>query len=463
MQSLEKWLVTIENWIWGAPLLILLTVVGLYLTWVLRGIQFRYLAYSLRIAFTRQDNKAQGDISQFQALMTALAGMIGIGSITGVATAIAMGGLGSIFWMWIASLIGMATKFAEAILAVKYRTLDSKGEMCGGPMYYLEKGIKSKWLAALFALFSAVTALVTGNMVQANSIAGAMKDWLHVDPAYIGIGLAILTGTALFGGIKSIGKISSWIVPSMAAFYVLGGLLVIVLNINALPHAFGEIFRQAFSGKAAFGGFAGSTILMAVQFGVSRSVFSTEAGLGSSPIAAAAAKTDVPGRQALISMSGVFITSIVVCTITGLAIAVSGMFGQIGSDGHVLNGSALAVQAFESAFHGGALVVAISTILFGFTTVLGWAYYGEKCMEYLFGMKIIRFYRILFTLVLIPGDVMSLQTVWSFANIMNGLMAFPNLIGLFGLSAIVAAETKSFEELLKFEQSRAEKLPRPVR
>jgi AGCS family alanine or glycine:cation symporter len=296
-------------------------------------------------------------------------------------------------------------------------------------------------------------------MVQANSIAGAMEDWLSVDPLYVGIALAVLTGIALFGGIKSIGKVSSWLVPAMAGFYVLGGLAVILMNCGSLMGVFGEIFRQAFQGKAAVGGFAGSTIMMAVQYGVSRSVFSTEAGLGSSPIAAAAAKTDVPGRQALISMSGVFITSIVVCTITGLCIGVSGLLGQTGAGGEPLNGSALAVHAFQSAFPGGAWVVAISVILFGYTTVLGWAYYGEKCMEYLFGGNVVRLYRILFTLVLIPGAVMSLQTVWSFANIMNGLMAFPNLIGLFGLSSIVIAEARSFEELLKFERKRAEKAP----
>jgi AGCS family alanine or glycine:cation symporter len=452
MASLEAWLVRIENWVWGAPLLVLLTAVGLYLTIALRGIQFRYLIYSLKIAFTRQDDTAEGDISQFQALMTALAGMIGIGSITGVATAVAMGGLGAIFWMWVAALIGMATKYAEAILAVKYRTLDEKGEMCGGPMYYLERGLKSKWLAVTFAFVGAITALGTGNMVQANSIAGAMEGLLSIDPLFVGIGLALCTGIALFGGIKSIGKVSSWLVPAMALFYLTGGLIVLALRIEALPHALYEIFRQAFTPQAAVGGFAGSTVMMAVQYGVSRSVFCSEAGLGSAPIAAAAAKTDVPGRQALISMSGVFITSMIVCSITGLAIAVSGLIGTAGPDGQTLNGSALALNAFQQTFPGGGLILTISVILFGYSTILGWAYYGEKCMEYLFGIKVVRWYRILFTVVLIPGAVMSLQTVWSFANIMNGLMAFPNLIGLFGLSAIVISETKSFEKLLRLER-----------
>ncbi len=451
MKNLEFWLSQLENWVWGAPLLILLTVVGLFLTIALRGVQFRYLLYSLKLAFTRQDDKAEGDISQFQALMTALAGMIGIGSITGVATAIAIGGLGSLFWMWVASLIGMATKYAEAILAVKYRTLDEKGEMCGGPMYYLEKGLKSKKLAIFFAVVGAITAIGTGNMIQANSISSGVREIFDLNPLWVGSILALLTGFALFGGIKSIGKLSSWLVPFMAIFYILGGLLVICLRIEYLPHAFKEIFRHAFSGQAAFGGFAGSTLMAAIQCGVSRTVFSTEAGLGSAPIAAAAAKTDVPARQALISMSGVFITSMIVCTITGIVIAVSGLFGTLGSDGLPLTGSSLAYRAFENGLPYGGLIVTISLILFGYSTILGWAYYGEKCMEYLFGIRIVAWYRALFVLFLIPGAMLSLQTVWSFANIMNGLMAFPNLIALFGLAPIVVAETQNFTRLFKRE------------
>lgn len=459
MNGLELWLSQIERWVWGPPLLIVLTLVGLYYTIALRGIQFRSLLYSLRLAFTRQDEKAAGDISQFQALMTALAGMIGIGSITGVATAVAMGGLGSIFWMWAASLLGMATKYAEAILAIKYRTIDEKGEFCGGPMYYLERGLKSKWLAVMFAVVGAITALGTGNMIQANSIAGAVKEMLHIDPLLIGVILAIVTGISLFGGIKSIGKVSSWLVPAMALFYLVGGCIVLYFRLDALPQAFAEIFRQAFTSQAAIGGFAGSTVMTAIQYGVSRSVFSSEAGLGSAPIAAAAAKTDVPGRQALISMSGVFITSMVVCTITGLVIAVSGLWSSVGADGQQLNGSLLAVYSFEQVFPGGSLIVAISLILFGYSTILGWAYYGEKCMEYLFGIRVITAYRILFAVVLIPGAVLSLQTIWSFANIMNGLMAFPNLVGLFGLSSIVIAETKSFERLVQLEERGIEETP----
>jgi AGCS family alanine or glycine:cation symporter len=458
MELLEFWLERIENWIWGAPLLILLSATGLFLTFALKGIQFRYLFYSLKLAFSRHDDQAQGDISQFQSLMTALAGMIGIGSISGVASAIALGGLGALFWMWVASLIGMATKYAEAILAVKYRTLDAKGEMCGGPMYYLERGLKSKKLAIFFSLVGAITALGTGNMVQANSIAAGVKEIFQFDPLWIGIALAVLTALALFGGIKSIGKVSSWLVPIMGSFYILGGLLVIGFRIEFLPNAFAEIFQQAFSGKAAFGGFAGSTIMMAIQYGVSRTIFSTEAGLGSAPIAAAAAKTDVPGRQALISMSGVFITSMIVCTITGLAIAVSGLLGSVDANGVSISGSAMAYLAFENALPFGGLIVTISLILFGYSTILGWAYYGEKCMEYMFGIRIIRWYRLLFILTLIPGATLGLKTVWSFANIMNGLMAFPNLLALFGLSAVIIKETRDFEKLLQFEKKKLAKV-----
>jgi AGCS family alanine or glycine:cation symporter len=441
-----------ENWVWGAPLLILLLIVGLYLTFILRGVQFRYLFYSIKLAFTRQDDGAQGDISHFQALMTALAATIGIGSIAGVATAVFAGGLGAIFWMWISALLGMATKFGEAILAIKYRIKDEKGEMCGGPMYYLERGLQMKWLAIFFAIFGALAAIGTGNMVQANSVSLALGELLQIDPWVSGIVLAAVTGITLFGGIKSIGKVSSVLVPVMAVFYIVGGLIILLLRIDEIPAALSMIVKSAFTGQAAFGGFLGSTMMMGIQFGISRGVFSSEAGLGTAPIAAAAAKTDVPGRQALVSMSGVFITSFIVCTITGLAIAVTNVLGGSGPDGVPYNGSVLALKAFDTILPGGGVVVTISLILFAYSTIIGWAYYGEKCMEYLGGVKIVPWYRLLFTVALIPGAIMGLQTVWSFANIMNGLMAFPNLIGLFGLSSVIQAETRAFVSLLKKER-----------
>ena len=414
--------------------------------------QFRYLFYSIKLAFTRQDDGAQGDISHFQALMTALAATIGIGSIAGVATAVFAGGLGAIFWMWISALLGMATKFGEAILAIKYRIKDEKGEMCGGPMYYLERGLQMKWLAIFFAIFGALAAIGTGNMVQANSVSLALGELLQIDPWVSGIVLAAVTGITLFGGIKSIGKVSSVLVPVMAVFYIVGGLIILLLRIDEIPAALSMIVKSAFTGQAAFGGFLGSTMMMGIQFGISRGVFSSEAGLGSAPIAAAAAKTDVPGRQALVSMSGVFITSFIVCTITGLAIAVTNVLGGSGPDGVPYNGSVLALKAFDTILPGGGVVVTISLILFAYSTIIGWAYYGEKCMEYLGGVKIVPWYRLLFTVALIPGAIMGLQTVWSFANIMNGLMAFPNLIGLFGLSSVIQAETRAFVSLLKKER-----------
>lgn len=452
---MESLLQRIEGWVWGAPLLILLLIVGLYLTFILRGVQFRYLIYSLKLAFTRHDDGAQGDISHFQALMTALAATIGIGSIAGVATAVFSGGLGAIFWMWVSALLGMATKFGEAILAVKYRIKDEKGEMCGGPMYYLERGLRMKWLAIFFAIFGALAAIGTGNMVQANSVSLALGELLQIDPWVSGIVLAAVTGVTLFGGIKSIGKVSSVLVPVMAVFYIVGGLIILLLRMDEIPTAFGIIIKSAFTGQAALGGFLGSTVMMGIQFGISRGVFSSEAGLGSAPIAAAAAKTDVPGRQALVSMSGVFITSFIVCTITGLAIAVTNMLGSSGPDGVPYNGSVLALKAFDCILPGGGVIVTVSIILFAYSTIIGWAYYGEKCMEYLCGIKVVPLYRLLYTAALIPGAILSLQTVWCFANILNGLMAFPNLIGLFGLSSVIQAETRSFISLLKKERKGA--------
>lgn len=452
MNALENLLQTWENFVWGAPLLVLILVVGGYLTILLRGVQFRYLFYSLKLAFTRQDSNAQGDISHFQALMTALAATIGIGSIAGVATAIYAGGLGALFWMWVSALVGMATKFGEAILSIKYRVMDEKGEMCGGPMYFLERGLKVKWLAIFFALAGAIASLGTGNMVQAHSVSHALTDLFHLNPWITGGILAVVTALTLFGGIKSIGKVSSFLVPVMAVFYIVGGLVILFFRWEAIPAAFAAIIKSAFTGEAALGGFAGSTVMMAIQYGISRGVFSSEAGLGTAPIAAAAAKTDVPGRQALVSMSGVFITSFIVCSITGLAIAVTGVLGGVGPDGVPYNGSVLALHAFDNILPGGGIIVTVSLVLFAYSTIIGWAYYGEKCVEYLWGVKIVPWYRTLFTLMVIPGTVLSLQVVWGFANIMNGLMAFPNLIGLLGLSSVIAVETRSFRELLKQEK-----------
>ncbi len=458
MTAISFWVERLNQIIWGTPLLILLFFVGLYLSFRTKWVQIRYLIYSHKLAFTRHDDAAQGDISHFQALMTALAATIGIGSITGVATALATGGLGALFWMWVAGFMGAATKYSEAILAIKYRIIDERGEMCGGPMYYLEKGVRGhfgKTLAVLFAVMGAITALGTGNMVQSNSVANAARELFHIPPMWVGIVLMLATGLALLGGIKSIGKVAAYLVPAMALFYILGGLIVIAFKIQYVPQAFHLIIRYAFTGQAAKGAFLGATVMSAIQMGISRGVFSSEAGLGSSPIAAAAAKTDTPGRQALVSMSSVFITTGIVCTITGLVIAITGVLEQTGIDGKPLDGSALALSAFDAVIPHGGLIVTIALIPFAYSTILGWAYYGEKCIEYLFGLKATKVYRILFTLLVYPGAILSLDLVWGFANMMNGLMAFPNLIGLFLLGGLVAKETRVFEGILIREKRQA--------
>lgn len=451
-RSLVDWLNVIDEWMWGNFLVILLVGIGLFFTIRFRGMQFRYLAYSLKLAFTRQDGGEQGDISQFQALMTALAATIGIGSIAGVATAIVAGGFGSVFWMWIIALIGMVTKFIEAILAVKYRVVDEKGQMSGGPMYYITNGLGWRWLGALFAVFCALSAFAGGNLIQANAIATAVSAVTSFSPVWVGLMLSIVTGVVLLGGIKSIGKISSYLVPIMALTYVVGGLLIIFLKIDRVPAGLAAIFTTAFTGQAAFGGFFGASVMQAVQMGAARGVSSNEAGLGSAPIAAAAAKTDVPGRQGLISMSGVFLSSLLVCSITALVIAVTGVLGKIGADGKALNGALLVMEAFRSVIPGGDILVTICLILFGYTTIVGWAYYGERCMEFLAGEKVLLGYRAIFCAFAFLGAVMSFELVWPLADIMNGLMAIPNLIGIIGLTGIITIETRAFFNLLDREK-----------
>lgn len=448
-----KILEVIDSWVWSAPLLILLVGTGVYLSIILKGLQFRYLWYSLKLAFTRKDEGSEGDISQFQALMTAMSATIGIGSIAGVATAVAAGGLGAIFWMWVTGLVGMATKYAEAILAIKYRIHDKKGEMCGGPMYYLERGLEWKFLAVFFAVMGAITALTTGNLVQSHSVAAAAYDLFSLNHIWTGLILAFFTGLVLLKGIKCIGWVTEYLVPIMAVLYLVGGIVVVAIKFRYIPEGLGLIFRTAFTGQAAIGGFLGSSVMMAIRMGAVRGVFSNEAGLGSSPIAAAAAKTDRPGRQAMISMSGAFLATFIVCTITGLVIAVTHVLGMETSEGLLLNGSSMIVRAFDLTIPGSGWVVMIALILFGYSTVLGWAYYGEKCTEYLFGEKSIVYYRILVTLFVILGSTATIEVVWSIADICNGLMALPNLIGLLALSPIILAETHSFIQVVKKEKA----------
>lgn len=445
---------TLYSWVWGLPLLILLMGVGIYFTIVLKGLQFRYLPYALKLAFGNQHaGEGKGDITHFQSLMTALAATIGIGNIAGVATAMTVGGKGALFWMWITALIGMSTKYAEAILAVKYRSVDKQGEMSGGPMYFIEQGLGWRWLAVAFAVFGAIAAFGGGNMLQANSVADVMSSMFNVDPLITGIVLAVLTALTLVGGIKSIGAVASLLVPMMALLYIGGGLAIIISRYYLVPDAIISIIQHAFSPQAAFGAFAGSTVATAVQVGVSRGLMTSEAGLGTASIAAAAAKTDLPGRQALVSMTGGFLATVVMCTVTGLVLGVTDVFGTTDANGKVLNGASMTLAAFNSVFPvWGGYIVTLGLILFAFTTIIGWAYYGEKCVEYLWGEKSIPFYRFIFIVLILPGAVLELQVVWKISDIFNGLMAFPNLIALAALSGVVVKETQTFLRVLAAER-----------
>lgn len=444
MEKMDLFLSEARDWVWGAPLLFLLLGTGVYLTFLLRGMQFSYLGYALRqvVADQRQDSK--GDISHFEALMTSLAGAIGTGTIVGVSTAIMVGGLGALFWMWVTALLGMATKYAESLLAVKYRETDSLGQMSGGPMQYIEKGLGWKWLAVIFACLGIVAALSTGNLVQTNSIAEAMNHVWNIDPWLTGVILAIVTAFVILGGVKSIGRVAGILVPVMAFFYIGASVFILISHLDKIPQTFYLIIHHAWNGQAATGGFLGASIMTAIQMGVARSVFSNEAGLGISSVAAAAAKTDSPGRQAMITMTGALISTVIVCTMTGLVLAVTGVIGQSSESGEVLNGASLAIAAFSSHIKGGEYIVTIGLILFAYTTVLAWSYYGEKCCEYLFGERSIKAYRVLFALAVIPGAALKMEIAWYLADISNGLMVIPNLIALVALSSVIKQETKIF-------------------
>ena len=432
----------ISAWVWGVPLITLLVGTGIYLTIRLRGIQFRTLLYSLWLALIKrkEDTDEAGDISHFQALMTALAATVGTGNIAGVATAIAAGGPGALFWMWITGLFGMATKFSEAVLAVKFRKSDKFGTMSGGPMYYITEGLGWKWLGVLFATFAFIAAFGIGNMVQSNSVADAVEKTFGIPFWVTGLVLTIATGLVILGGIKSIGKVTGTLVPVMVLFYIAGALIVIAIEYRKIPEVFALVFEKAFTPTAATGGFLGSTVLLTIRMGVARGVFSNESGLGSSPIAAAAAQTKYPVTQALVSMTQTFIDTIVVCSMTGFVIISSGVWanGKTGAE--------LTTIAFNTGMHSaiGGLIVTIGLVLFAYSTILGWSYYGEKSLEYLFGEKWVMPYRALFTLFVGVGAVVELQLVWTFADIMNGLMAIPNLIALLGLSGILVLETKNY-------------------
>ena len=428
---------TINGFVWGPVMLTLLVGTGVFLTLRCGFIQFVQLPRALKLVFSRRKAEGTGDISPFQALTTALSATIGTGNIAGVATAIFLGGPGAIFWMWVCAVFGMATKYGEAVLAVKYRHVQPDGTMQGGPMRYIADGLGWKWLGVVFAFCGAIAAFGIGSMVQSNSVALALDTTWGIPSVATGVVLALMTGAVIIGGIKRIGKVTEKLVPAMALFYVIGALVIIVLHIGRLPEAFGLIFSHAFAPASAAGGFAGATVSAAMRFGVARGVFSNEAGLGSAPIAHAAARTDNPVRQGLIAMTGVFFDTIVVCTMTALVILMTGAW----TSGET--SSALTHLAFNNGLPGpGGLIVTLGLAVFAYSTMIGWAYYGEECISYLFGLKARTPYRYIFCLVIFVGAFQKVGLVWDFSDTMNGAMAIPNLIGLIGLSGVLAKATR---------------------
>ncbi len=433
---------SLSGFVWGPPMLIFLVGTGVYLTIRLKGLQFSQLFPALYLALVkRKEEGAAGDISHYQALMTALAATVGTGNIAGVATAIATGGPGALFWMWMTGLVGMATKYGEALLAVKYRITDERGEMAGGPMYYLERGLKAKWLGIIFAIMTVIASFGIGNMVQAHSVADALQESFRIPPIYTGAVIAVATALVILGGIRSIARIAGALVPLMIVIYMFGGLVVLAINWRGIPGMFAYVIQDAFTPTAAVGGFAGATVMQAVRMGVARGVFSNESGLGSAAIAAAAAQSRHPVTQALVSMTQTFIDTIVVCSITGFVIIATGAW-QSGA-----TGAALTTSAFSTGLPGnwGGIIVALGLTLFAYSTLLGWSYYGEKALEYLFGSaKFEPYYRFIWVAFSFVGAVSSLDTVWAFSDVMNGAMAIPNLIGLIGLSGVIVRETKEY-------------------
>ncbi|EAS64410.1 putative sodium/alanine symporter [Photobacterium angustum S14] len=452
--TIFNFLKTFDSLVWGPPLLILLVGTGLYLTIRLGFIQVRYLPLALRYVFGCKkdaDSKGEGDVSSFAALCTALSATIGTGNIVGVATAIKLGGPGALFWMWLAAVLGMATKYAECLLAVKYREVDSNGQILGGPMYYIEKGVGSKWLAKLFALFAVgVACFGIGTFPQANAIVEAAQLSFNVPKEITVVILTVLVATVTLGGIKSISSVASTVVPLMAGFYIIACISVLASNFDAIPNAISLVIESAFTGHAATGGFVGAGIMLAIQSGIARGVFSNESGLGSAPIAAAAAQTESCVRQGLISMTGTFFDTVIICTMTGLTLIVTGAWT---SD---FAGAAMTTHAFAEGLHSsyyGPLMVSVGLMFFAFTTILGWNYYGERCITYLFGVKAILPYKLFFLVLIAGGAFMQLDMIWVIADIVNGLMAIPNLIGLVVLRHVVIAETQAFFTKLKQDNS----------
>lgn len=445
---------SINSIVWGPPLLILLMGTGIYLTVRLGLLQIFKLPLALKYVFGKDDELDQeGDVSSYAALCTALSATIGTGNIVGVATAIKVGGPGALFWMWMAAFVGMATKYAEGLLAIKYRVVDENGEMAGGPMYYIERGLGNKWLAKMFAVFGVGVAFFgIGTFPQVNAITEGVKITFNIPIAVTAIIITILVALVTLGGIKSISAVSEKIVPFMAAFYIIGSIAILIANAGVLPETIKLVIKGAFTPTAAGGGFLGASVMLALRSGVARGVFSNESGLGSAPIAAAAAKTKSCVRQGLISMTGTFIDTIIVCTMTGLVLISTGVWS---SD---LKGAAMTNEAFRAGLSSmpyvGQLIVTVGLIFFAFTTILGWNYYGERCTTYLFGVKGIKTYRIMYIALVGLGAFLKLELVWVIADIVNGLMAIPNLIALVGLSGVIVNETRIYFRELKEEKEK---------
>ena len=461
MEQLKEIISKVDEFVWGPVMLVLLVGTGIILTVCTRFLTWRNLGYALKSTLSKEartKSRGKGDGSPFSALTTALAATIGTGNIVGVATAMVSGGPGALVWMWISAIFGLTSKFSECMLAIKYREENVKGEMSGGPMYTMKKAFKNKKfgavLAWLFALFAVVASFGIGNMTQGNSISGALHTTFHVPTWVSGIVITVLAFFIIVGGIKSISKVSSVVVPVMAIFYVVCGMIVIIGNISNLPSGLAMIFHMAFSTKAVGGGLCGTIVtsmMNAMRYGVARGVFSNEAGMGSAAITAAAATTDNPVRQGYINMTGTFWDTIVVCTITGLAIASSGVLGMTDAAGEMLTGSDITIAAFETILgSAGGWLVTIGITLFAFSTILGWEYHGEKAFEYLFGThKYNMIYRIVFSLVVYFGCTQTLSLVWNFSDIANALMAIPNLICMLLLSGEIAKDIKEFQSEIK--------------
>ena len=450
MDRLNSFIDSVNAFAWGPPMLGMLGVTGVLLTLGLVFMPWRKVGYGFTLLFDKSDGGGEGEVKPFNALMTALSATVGTGNIAGVATAIALGGPGAIFYMWLIALFGMATKYAEAVCAVTYREVDANGMHVGGPMYYLRNGVGAfapelgKWLGLGFAVFGAVAAFGIGNAVQVNSMATALAGSFGVPTWITGLIVAVLVGIVIIGGIQRIGEVAGKLVPAMIVLYIAAALIVIIINITAVPAAIALIFTYAFTPAAAAGGFAGAAVAAAVRFGVARGVFSNESGLGSAAIAHAAAQTNSPVRQGVIAMLGTFIDTLVVCTMTALVILTSGAWTLTGADGGGLTGVVLTSASFQSSIPGGQYIVTVALAVFAFTTILGWSYYGERCWQYLFSENSLLIYRGLWVLAALIFANVKVSFVWNLSDTLNGLMAVPNLIGLLLLAPMVFKVTREY-------------------